>query len=48
MIVVIHLHSHATLPPQQERPVLFEYEFDWAPEPIEIIWNCEVIMFFAL
>jgi hypothetical protein len=30
MVVVIQLHTHVNLPPQQELPVPFEYEVDWA------------------
>jgi hypothetical protein len=45
MVVVIQIHTRVNLPPQQELPVPFEYEVDWAPERIEIIWNFESIMF---
>ena len=47
MMVVIQLHNHATLVLQQEPPVHFEYEVDRAPEPIEIIWHFEFIMFLS-
>jgi len=45
VMVVIQLHTHATLFPPQEPPAPFEYEFDWTSEQIEMIWNFEVIMF---